>query len=376
MSLAARNCVLPGRAAGPVVTADLLPAMNRAMTAQLPSLLLLTCALAVGCSKSSSSSTAPPVLATQVIGPDGGVLLVESGSQQGLVLQVPAGAVSEPTAFQVTEVVPAPLPPGVAVVEAQPGQLFRIEPSDLILSTSATLRAPYNIDFVGQSAPGNVLLWQQSPVVQRSYDPNQVDVVDGWMECQVKTFGLFQVTQPDPLPVPAAYVPPVGTVSMFTGGVEFSIVDAVPAVPSASQPAVAWRLTGPFVDESVLFDGDLIVGRQAQQGSWRELWSQPYSPFEFPSLALASMQSMSMQVEAPIGTGTLGATVLPLGFRQFSEPMMFDGRLLLDVLKVTLNVSYNRADLGAGERQLAYWFAPGDGIVRVSIDGANYDRIP
>ncbi|MCK5945554.1 MAG: hypothetical protein KAI24_26425, partial [Planctomycetes bacterium] len=109
-----------------------------------PALIVLAaCALAAGCSKSRSSGTG--ALAVSTIGPEGGIVVVDGGSQQGLVLEVPAGALSEPVQFFVyDEVLPlSPTAPGNQTpgsqangseptsTAPQAGQPFRIEPVDL-----------------------------------------------------------------------------------------------------------------------------------------------------------------------------------------------------------------------------------------------------
>ncbi|MFT4514025.1 MAG: hypothetical protein ACI89X_000312 [Planctomycetota bacterium] len=334
-------------------------------------LALLACALAGACHKSSSSGA--PILASSRIGPEGGVLIVASGNQAGLILTVDPGVLTAFVDFQIRDFVPDP---GVgSVVDAGVALPFRIEPEDLVLSQNVRLHLPYQPTAVFGTAPGNVEVNQVSPFTARGYNPEVVSVTEGFVEIEVKTFGQFRVVigeRVDPLD----YVPPVGVVTQLGNGYEFEVKDAAPMSEFAAQFAKEWRITGPQFDESVIFVGYDVVGRLSESASWLEIWDDSFRPFQLTGSGFVLPTTGIMQVQSPIGQPSLGASVLPFGFMSYELPVEYNGVLLRDIMKVALNVAYSRADLGTAERQMIYWFSPSVGLLQVSIDGIIYDRIP
>lgn len=336
---------------------------------------LLLCALGGACHKSRSSSDAP-LLASSRIGPEGGVLTVDGGEQRGLILTVDPGVLAETVNFRVLEVVPMRLPDGAVLssdgVVASP---FRIEPADLVLRQSVTLRVPYRSANIRNTGPGNVELTQVSPYNSRGYDPEAIDVENGWVEVGVKSFGDFAVVVAPFTQNLLDYQPNVGEVATMTGGFALEVAAEPASSPFVDPGAVQWRLTGPQLDESLIFIGGNLVGRRAGNGAWLEVWDEEFSPFQQAGAGFVIPTAGVMQVQAPVGALPIGASVMPFGLYRFEPPVMFDGSLEREVMKLSINVAYSRADLGAGERQLVFWLSPNKGLLQVSVDGVIYDRI-
>ena len=335
---------------------------------------LSACACLAACG--SSGPSGPSVQVSSVIGPDGGLLVVQQGSLQGLQLEVPAGALAEPTELRVLAV-PAP-PAGSsqsASIAPAVGPSFRIEPVELVAALSMRLRAPYSPGNVGQTGPGNVDVLQVNPWTTRVYGPDAVDPVSEWVEVSVKTLGFFQVEVGEVTQDRGAYLPTVGDVASLAGGFQVEAGDEEPGSIYAGLGATHLEVTGPGVSERLVFVGDQLVGRAAAL-VWAEEWSQSVYPLVDPQAALSSMAPQTAQVTNYISGTTVGATVMPLCYLQFSEPIAYQGALYTDVAKVVVNVAYDRADLGAGERRLTLWMSPDVGLLRLSVDGASYDRLP
>ena len=324
----------------------------------------------------SSGSADPAALGVATIGPRGGLLVVDRGLQQGLVLEVPAGAVTAPTAFRVVvegDAGSPSAPAGASVPAIAPP--LRIEPADLVSPVSMRLRLPYEPDNVTGTGAGNVDVLQDNPWVSRVYDPAAVDASAGWVEVSVKTLGRFEVVA---APTPADrrdYLPAPGLVATLEGGMSFAVEDELASSPLAGAGVTALSIVGPAVDEQVVVAGSSVFGRRGGT-VWVEEWINPYDPFEDPGVALSNMQPQTAYVTNLLASSTLGATVLPLGYFQYALPIQYDGQLFTDIGKLILNVAYDRADLGVGERQLVMWLSPEAGLLRLSVDGVSYDRLP
>lgn len=310
------------------------------------------------------------------IGPEGGALVVNSGNQEGLTMTVDPGVLTFWVDFRIRDVLPESLSSGgVSSFAAVPGLPFRIEPEDLVLSSSVRLHMPYQPTVIYRNGPGNVEVNQISPFTTRIYDPDMVDALDGFVELDIKTFGQFQVVEGDRV-VPLDYVPPVGVVSQLSNGFAFEVQDMAPQSEFAAPAAKKWRITGPSFDESVIFDSCDVVGRRSESSSWLEIWDNPFAPFQSTGTAFITPQTSVMQVQSPIGWPSIGASVLPFGFMSYELPREYGGVMRRNVLKLALNVAYSRIDLGTAERRMIYWFSPSAGLLQVSIDGIIYDRIP
>lgn len=357
------------------VTAGVRLAMNRAMRVCPTTLSLLACALIGACSNSSSSSAAP-ILASARIGPAGGLVAVESGKQRGLVLEIPAGVLTETIEFRITDRPSSPLPPGAVISAPQFGYPFRVEPAALVVDTKCRLRMPYLPSDVSAAGPGPVVVNQVSPFTVREYDPENLSVAEAWVEIGIKTFGEFQVRMGPRASSLLDYTPPIDQVAMLTGGFAFVVEPELTASPFVDPSAQQWRITGPLLDESVIFVNGLIVGRRSELQNWLEIWDEPYGPYQTPGTGFVIPQPGTMEVQAPIGSLGVGASLMQLGSYVYGEPREYNGGLQLDILKLTINVAYNRADIGSGERQLTFWLSPIEGLLSVMIDGIVYDRIP
>jgi hypothetical protein len=316
-------------------------------------------------------------LAVSRIGPEGGIVVVENGSQQGLVLEIPPNTVDQPTDFRVFEEL-LPLPDGMQLVAPGPaaGQPFRIEPIDLITTESMRLRMPYQPGTGLLSGAGNVDVRQINPWTTRDYDPEAVDALAGWVEISVKTLGRFQVVAAPSPENRRDYLPAFGSVTQLTGGFEFRIEPEITPSPYVGLGAEQWTITGPGIDERLIVAGNTIVGRRSEPMVWLESWSEPYDPFGDPSVALANMTVQPAQVSAPINQQFTGASIMPLGYFQYSLPQVYQGELLTDIGRLTINVAYNRTDLGSGERRLTFWLSPEYGLLQLAVDDVIYDRIP
>lgn len=310
------------------------------------------------------------------IGPEGGALVVTSGNQQGLTMTVDPGVLTFWVDFRIRDILPESLPPGVLSYSwPSPGLPFRIEPADLVLSSSVRLHMPYQPTVISGTGPGNVEVNQVSPFTARGYDPDVVDALEGFVEIDIKTFGQFQVVTGERIE-PLDYVPPVGVVTQLSNGFEFEVQDVAPQSQFAALGAKQWCITGPLFDESVIFHVYDVVGRSSGLSNWLEIWDSPFAPFQSTGTAFVIPSASVMQVESPLGARSTGASVLPFGFMSFELPREYDGVLRRDVLKLALNVAYSRVDLGAAERRMIYWFSPSVGLLQVSIDGVIYGRIP
>jgi len=337
-------------------------------------LLLTLVALAAACGGSGSSATAALGVAT--IGPAGGILVVERGQQQGLVLEVPAGAVARPTEFRVVAEAgggspSAPTGAGVPAVAAP----LRIEPVELVSPVSMRLRIPYQPANISGTGAGNVDVRQKSAALSSDYDPEAIDAIAGWVEISVKTLGRFEVVV---APTPAdllSYLPPVGEVASLEDGFIFTIEPEPVLSPLAGLDVVAWSIAGPSFNEQIIAGGPALLGRRSG-ALWAEEWSIPYDPFSDPGAALANMSSQTAAVTDFAALSIVSATVTPLGYFQYALPIRYDEQLYTDIGQLVIHVAYDRPDLGVGERQVTMWLSPEVGLLRLGVDGVAYDRVP
>ena len=337
---------------------------------------LLAAALAAACSRSDSGGA--PVLASSRIGPAGGVLTVDDGPQEGLVLTIPAGVLSEETQFRIIDesyTLPPELQPTSYLAPA--GFPFRIEPADLVMPINATLLLPYlSANLMGEQPPGNVSVYQVSPYTEREYEPVSVDVDRATVEVGIKTFGSFRVVRGPRVDDLFEYLPPRDEVQVLEGGVRFVIEDVPASSPFAAQAGSRWSIEGPGIAEALVFVDYDIVGRVALNEAWRELWSTPLTPFE-PFDARRWVTMSTMQVQTPANNpASLGAGLTFYGYMDWGMPLEFDGRQLRDVMILEVDIGYDRADIGAGARRLRVRFAPGAGLLAVAIDEVEHERIP
>lgn len=339
-----------------------------------PTLVLLACALMGACSRSSSSSSAT-LLASSRIGPEGGLVVVQGGQQDGLVLEIPPGAVTEPVEFRVIQAI-APVVGTIPTAYAEPlaGHPFLIEPAPLTLDVECRLRVPYQPSSISGTGPGNVIVNQTNPWLNRLYAPHEVSVADGWLEVGIKSFGQFQVQLGDRAESLLDYTPVMDLTVPLTGGFEFVVEQEPSWSPFSVTGTQQWRLTGPFFDEAVVFlDGEIFGRRSVMQG-WLEEWLAPYDPYQAAVSGVATPIPLSTLVNTASTASAYHASVMVLGSYVFSEPVEYNGQLELDVLKLSINVAYNRPDIGSGERKMTYWLSPRNGLLKVEVDGVVYER--
>lgn len=350
-------------------TCSALPALRAGLLAAMT-----LCA----CSSSSSDSSPPEVLvASSTIGPEGGVIVVDSGAQAGLTFAVEPGAVAEPTVFRIVDEAPGwpgnVLPTSYA---APVGLPLRIEPVDLVLGLNAQLTLPYMPENVRNTAPGNVEVMQINPVTTRYYEPATVDVPGKRIRIGVKTLGRFRV-----LSGPASgnffqYLPASGEAVEFDGGFAFTQEVVGQGAPWFATSGQRWRIEGPGIAEAIVFDGVEIVGREQLLGGWREVWNPPLSPFRFPSEGGNVPRVTQVTVESPVGVGAGTGSVMFMGFFQFGYPIVFDGVDYRDIWRLSIDIASSRPDLGTGERHVILWCARGVGPLQLSVDGVVYTRLP
>jgi len=345
-------------------------------TCRSPSLLLsmLTLPLAFAALPacgSRSSSTGEVVVAQQTIGPDGGVLLVETGAQKGLTMIVPPQALLEPVRFVVVDESPA-LPPELRALSysAMPGLPFRIEPDDVFTREDVTIRMPYRLSQMQGHAPGNVFVEQRSAFLPIDHEPDEVDVVEGMVQIRTREFGTFVVRLGPSVDDVLDYLPTTQFVTFFENGYDFQILSAPDSLfgPGVDQ----WRIQGPGFDESLFFRGRLIVGRETT--SFRETWTEDFDPWQRVEDVGLQVTNMQTIVDEPVGALISGVGLLSVyGYRQFDEPIEHNG-LQLDVVKLIVDMTSDLPINGFTQRQFTFWFAPGQGLLRLGVDGQVSER--
>jgi hypothetical protein len=336
-------------------------------TCPLPFVLLLA-----ACSR--GVDTPPTVLGAATIGPAGGELVITSGKQAGLRLSVPAGAVADPVEIRVVDaevVLPAEL---LATSYApEPASAFRLEPTDLYLDLPAALRLPYDPLRLRGMAPGNVRVRQQRSGATVDLDPPMVDAVAGRVEIASRSFGRFQVVRGPLVGGLGAYQPPSDAVVALADGWSFTAAAVPAASPFAGPEARQWHLTGPGFDEVLFFDGLDLRGREAPQW-WREAWDQPVVVWQDVDSVVPQATTITMQVQAPLTQLSLGGSMTVLGVKAWDVPRPLGDRLVYDVVQLKLDLAWNRHDVGVGQRQYLFWFAPEVGLLALAIDGVVHER--
>lgn len=329
--------------------------------------------LAMACSRTSSSPP-PTVLAGGTLGPAGGVLEVMDGKQAGLRLTVPPGALLDPVEVRVVDV-EVVLPAGLLATSyaPDPAAPFRLEPVGLYLERPATLRLPYDPTRILGTGRGNVRVRQQRSDATVDHEPPLVDVVAGRVEITTQTFGRFQVVRGPRTTSIVAYQPPLDAVVPLADGWSF-VATAVPATsPFAAAEAVQWQLTGPAFEERWMFDGLLLRGRELPP-LWRETWDQPVAIWQDTESVVPQATTTTMQVNVPIAVPGLGGSMTVLGAQSWDAPRPLGDRLAYDVVRLQVNLAWNRHDIGTGQREYVFWFAPEVGLLALGIDGVVHAR--
>lgn len=335
--------------------------------------LSLLSALAVfgGCSSSNGDS---PV-GSATIGPAGGEVTVLTGVRNvGLVLTIPAGALTAPTEIRVFDVPPPPVPPN-AVVAAAPGDLVRIEPAAITLAVPATLRLPYRPAAVLQSAPGNVVVYRNSHGFVVDLVPSLVDVGAAFVETQTNLLGTFAVKVGPTAAIPAGYLPALGETMTLTDGYSFTIEQPTPAQTYVPTGSLRWRIRSGTIDESLYVKDGAIVARDSTSPSWLESWDDPYFLWNDARLQLNFAGSTSTQVAVPIYGAVAAGSMFVSSSWVYQSPVAIGGNDYRDVLQLRIDLAWQREDLGTGQRRYDLVFAPTVGLLSFAEDGVVHTRV-
>ena len=348
-----------------------------------PGTLLVFAAFAAACSNSGSGQ---PLLAAATIGPEGGTVSVDTGIQAGLRLSIPAGALTKATEIKVRDATPLPpLDTGVAATSflAPPNQPFLIEPAGLRLEERATLRAPYLTTRLRNTAPGNVRARETRNGIPIEYVPEVVDIQAGACELPIRYLGLYQVVQgPVAEQGIASFKPATGSTVQFADGISLTVEEVDPGSPFAGEGAVRWRITrtplfGQPPTDLLYFQADELRGRESTLENWRETWSMPYSPWNQAEASLpGAAVTMPTNVQSPMGGLGIGGLITVFGVWSWSAPVKIGEQQFLDVVQLRLSLAWDRQDLGVGQREYRFLFAPGLGFLAFIEDGVVHLRLP
>lgn len=340
--------------------------------------------LAAGACHGSSSSHDQTLLAAATIGPEGGVLAVDSGRQAGLRLTVPPGALLAPTEIRVRDTFGSPaigaLP--TSIVEP-PGDPFRLEPEGLRLEERATLRAPYRPYRLVGTSPGNVRAREMRNGFPIDYDPDVVDITSGYVEVPIRYLSEYLVVAGPAAAGIASYVPQQpGAAVELANGHTFTVEEVPPTSPFPSTPSsFRWRITGPSQPlpqpvDLLYFSADHMLGRESVAENWREVWSAgvPFAAASGPVLPANASMTMPMSVAAPASQPGIGGQMTVYSVWSYAAPRRIAGQPLYDILQCRMALAWNRADLGVGQREYLFLFAPGIGLVGFAEDGVEHLR--
>jgi hypothetical protein len=338
---------------------------------------LLLVGLVIGACSHASNTSRQNTLGSAVIGPEGGEIVVASGEQAGLRLTVPSGAIAEPTTIEIVDASLTPEPsPLIAPATVGLGAPFVLEPRELRLDVPATLRLPYRVRDIAGTGAGNVRARQLRNGNAIDHEPTTVDVSAAWMEVPVRTFARFQAVRGPVVGDITTYWQQAGQVIELSGGRSFATEPVPGPSPFESPTAVRWRLDGPEEEALLYFDGVDLRGRESVTDGWRELWAQPYSiwtngPAAVPAGGLTTNATITMTS----GTTSSVGSVTTFGSWSWSGPRTVAGRRLFDIARLTVSVAWQRVDIGVGQVQYEFWFAPGIGLVGYSEDGVVFERL-
>lgn len=334
---------------------------------------LVLLALLAACS--GSDGPRDTVLAAATIGVAGGQLEVTEGLYNGLRLTVPGGALAQDV--QVRFVKPAPPPPGTynPAVVTGPGPYVRIEPEELTFQQPATLRLPYLPQSLIAQGPGNVRAAHVTAAGWNYLEAPVVDWVLGRIELEIDSLGGYQVVPGAHAGSMTAYLPSNGTPVPLQGGYTFAYESVLP--PRFGARAITrWLVSTGSYAEGIYFEDWRAAGRVNPNADWEEIWATTIDTMLLEAYATTPPQVTATQVYSPISatTVTWPGTATVLGRFALDVPVRCNGREFRDVLKVRLQIGWERPDLGTGDTELVYWFAPGVGLVQLGIDGVIRQR--
>lgn len=341
--------------------------MIRLHSRRLALLLLLPFA---ACHGSGSSSTST-VLASATIGPAGGIVVVSQGRQAGLQLIVPAGALTSAQEVRVLDGYVAGISP--LIRPAMPGDPFTIEPRGLTLTVPATLRAPFHPERIARTAPGNVRARRTTDESYLDYSPIAIDLDAGYATFELRVFGRLQIVEAEPRPIPD-YFPANGTVAL-DGGASFTVEDVPATGPFAGLAVSTWRFLDAGHWQAFYFDAaGNLVGRET--AFWSETWNEPYAVWQDVRLGQLYGLDTVTQVRNPPSNPAVGGHLTASASFAYSEPRQFGDELVLDAARLRIDLAWNRVDLGVGQAQWQFVFAPDRGLLALTIDGVTWSRLP
>jgi hypothetical protein len=328
------------------------------------------------------------VVARATIGPDGGELRVADGPFAGIALTVPPGALAAPVELRIVRlgdpkhafIDPLALRLDPSFQAAEP---LRVEPLAQEFTSPARLLLryePLRIDF---TAPGNVRVRHASARGDQRIEPDRVDVDAGEVEIDVGICGTFGVVNGPVQQSLQAYVGDPGSVPL-DGGVQFARQFAADPVHHPNRNVERWTITAPSGVTGLDFDDFMLLGRfsVAAPGllplSWLEVLRDPLLAWRHVSVlsipgtppSTATDIWSPMQATSPLGSGTLALE----GHWRYASPMQVGSRCLLDLVELQMNAHWNRPDIGEGQQQQTFVFAPGFGLVALQVDGVLHLR--
>lgn len=321
----------------------------------------------------SSDGPADTVLAKATIGVGGGEVEVTQGLYAGLRLVVPAGAVERSTEVRFIQ----PAPPGAGVAQplsiVGPGPFVRIEPQALEFAVPATLRLPYIVDAIGFGGPGHVRAVRVRTAgasETRYIEAPVVDVVLGRIEFETTGLGGYQVVQAPPATSMADYLPALGSTAQFEDGYSFSF-DEVLMPQIGANVLSRWTIDTGSLQQVNYFEQFQMVGRAVPNASWLEAWDEPIDALVYERYATTYPVLSSTRIyeppsaQAPAYVGQVSL----LGRFGFEVPLRIGNREFRDILRIRLHTAWTRPDLGVGDAEQVFWFAPGVGLIQMQTDG-------
>lgn len=343
---------------------------------------LLILGLATACSSGSSNDNST-LLASATIGSEGGVLTVDSGLQAGLRLTVPAGALLTPTEIRIRDATTSPAVGTLPVSAPEPpGRPLRFEPLGLRLEERATLRLPYLTTRVLGTSPGNVRVREVRNGFAIDNAPEVVDVSAGFVELPIRFLVQYNVIAGPAAASLGSYLPlPTQSPLQLTNDATFAAENVPETSPFFAAETLRWRLTGasspsPQPVDLLYFREGQVVGRESVPENWREQWSVPF-PFQSTVanvLPGGAAMTMPMDVFAPASQPAIGGQLTAYGLWSYGAPRRIGDTMLYDIAQWRLSLAWNRADLGVGQREYAFLFAAGIGLIGYVQDGVEHLR--
>jgi len=326
----------------------------------------------------SSGSTGEQLLAEAVIGPAGGILAVSDGAFAGLQLGVQAGVLQQPTRIRAVAV------PPIGSAAAPVGHGFRFEPEDLQFAAApAVVILPYRPDYVRGTAPGNVAVQHQNAAVgELRLEPRSVDVGQGFVSCEVRVLGSFQVVQNPIASSILEYMPRSFEHLEYDGDLAIDVVQVVDEPHLAGVPLWRWFFTlagqefGYYLVDGVNVPA-AALGAFSNTESWQELWTPqlqligaPYGPPPLP--VTAAVQGFEPY---PQSTSEFSGTVTLLQETAWAAPEITMFAPFFDLFRSHIVIDVERTGHASRHQELTLWLARGIGPVVVQIDGDTPHRL-